>query len=56
MKGFGHSEVSSTWGIPSPNYIKSAGLHTTTIQMLFMERQSPRPMLTTRQHNGSSTT
>jgi hypothetical protein len=27
MGGFGHSEVSSTWGIPSPSYIKSDAYH-----------------------------
>jgi hypothetical protein len=47
---------SSTWGIPSPSYIKSSGSHTTMVQTLFMEGQSPCPMLTTRQHSGSSTT
>jgi hypothetical protein len=25
MGGLGHSEVSSTWGIPSPSYINSSG-------------------------------
>jgi len=45
MGGLGHSEVSSAWGIPSPSYIKSSKLHTTTVQMLFMEGQSPRPIL-----------
>ncbi len=33
---------------PPPSYIKSIGLHTTTVQTLFMEGQSPRLMLTTR--------
>jgi hypothetical protein len=46
MGGLGHSGVSSTWGIPSPSYIKSAGLHITAIQTLFMEGQSPHSMLT----------
>jgi hypothetical protein len=35
--GLGHSEVSSTWGIPSPSYIKSSGSYTITVKMLFME-------------------
>jgi hypothetical protein len=33
MGGLGYSEVSSAWGIPSPSYIKSSGLHTTTVHM-----------------------
>jgi len=37
MGGLGHFEVFSTWGIPSPNYTKSSGAHTTTVQMLIME-------------------
>jgi uncharacterized protein YggT (Ycf19 family) len=36
MGGLGHSEVSLTWGIHSPNYIKSTRLHTIMVQMLFM--------------------
>jgi hypothetical protein len=32
MGGLGHSKVTSTWGIPSPSYIKSLGSYTTTIQ------------------------
>jgi len=56
MGGLGHPKVSSTWGIPSPSYIKSMGSHTTTIQTLFMEGQSFHPMLTIRRQNGSSTT
>jgi hypothetical protein len=48
MGGFGHFEVSSAWGIPSPSYIKSLELHTITIQMLLMEGQSPCPMFTER--------
>jgi hypothetical protein len=28
MGKLGHSEVFSAWGIPSPSYIKSSGLHT----------------------------
>jgi len=43
MGGLGHSELSSTWGIPSLSYIKSTGSHTTTVQMLLMEGQSLRP-------------
>jgi hypothetical protein len=38
MGGLGHSEVSSEWGIPSPNYIKSSGLHTTAVQTLMHGR------------------
>jgi hypothetical protein len=34
MGGLGHFEVFSTWGIPSPSYIKSSESHTTTIQTL----------------------
>ncbi len=49
-------DVFSTWGIPSPSYIKSSGSHITMVQMLVMEGKSPHPMLTTRQHSGSSTT
>jgi len=49
MGGLRHFEVSSAWGIPSPSYIKSTGLHTTIVQTLLMEGQSPHPMLTTRQ-------
>jgi hypothetical protein len=56
MGGLGHSEVSLAWGTPSRSYIKSMGLHTTVVKMLIMEGQSPCPMLTTRQQNGSSTT
>jgi hypothetical protein len=56
MGGLGHFEVFSTWGIPSPSYIKSLGLHTTTIQTLLMEGQSPLLMLTTRRQSGSFTT
>ncbi len=56
MGGPKHFEVSSTWGIPSPSYIKSSRLHTTTVQMLLMEGQSLHLMLTTRRQNGSSTT
>jgi hypothetical protein len=33
MGGLGHSEVSSTWVIPSPSYIKSSKLHTTTFDL-----------------------
>ncbi len=40
MGGLGHFEISLAWGIPSPSYIKSSRLHTTTIQMLLMEGQS----------------
>jgi hypothetical protein len=39
-------EVFSAWGIPSPSYIKSSGSHTTVIQTIFMEGQSPRLMFT----------
>jgi len=56
MGGLGHFEVSLTWGIPSLSYIKSSGLHTTMVQTLLMEGQSPHPMLTTRRQSGSSTT
>jgi hypothetical protein len=52
----GHSKVSSTWGIPSPSYIKSTGSHITTVQTTFMEGQSLRLMLITRRQSGSSTT
>ncbi len=41
---------------PPPSYIKSSKSHTTTVQMLLMEGQSPRLMFTTRRQNGSSTT
>jgi hypothetical protein len=34
MGGLGHSEVFSTWGIPSSSYMKSLGSHTITIQTL----------------------
>jgi hypothetical protein len=50
MGGLAHFEIFLAWGIPSPSYIKSSGLHTTTVQMLLMEGQSPRLMLTTRRH------
>jgi hypothetical protein len=40
-----HSEVFSAWGIPSLSYIKSTRSHTTTVQMLLMEGQSPHSML-----------
>jgi len=56
MGGLGHSEVSLTWGIPSPSYIKLVGSHTTMVQTLLMEGQSPRLMFTTRQHSGFTTT
>ncbi len=56
MGGLGHSEIFSTWGIPSLNYIKSSGLHTTAVQTLLMEGKSPYSMLTTRQQSGSATT
>jgi hypothetical protein len=36
MGGLGHSEVSSTQGIPSPSYIKSLRSHTIAIQTLLM--------------------
>ncbi len=56
MGGLGRSEVSSAWGIPSPSYIKSSGSHTTPVQTLLMEGQSPCLMFTTRRQSGSSTT
>ncbi len=56
MERLRHSEVSLAWGIPSPSYIKSLGSHTTMVQTLLMEGQATRPMLTTRQQSGSSTT
>jgi len=56
MGGLGHFEVSLTWGIPSPSYIKLARSHTTAVQMLPMEGQSLCPMFTTRQQSGSTTT
>jgi hypothetical protein len=37
MGGLGHFKVSSAWGIPSPNYIKSLGSHTIMVQTLLME-------------------
>jgi hypothetical protein len=55
MGGLGHSEVSLAWGIPFRNYIKSSKLHTTAVQPLLMEGQSPSLMLTTRRQSGSST-
>jgi len=45
MGRLGHYEVSLAWGILSPSYIKSSKLHITTFQTLFMEGQSPRPIL-----------
>jgi hypothetical protein len=50
LRFFQHGEY-----LPQIN-IKSLGLHTTIVQTLLMEGQSPRPMLTTRRQNGSSTT
>jgi hypothetical protein len=43
-------------GETSPSYIKSSGSHTTVVQTLLMEGQSPHPMLTTKRQSGSSTT
>jgi hypothetical protein len=37
MGRLGHFEVSLTWGIPSPSYIKSSESHTTTVQTLLIE-------------------